>query len=101
MPAKNKLRGNRFERELVGVIREAGLEVKRARGSDGRSLGLAETVDLLIGGEIRVQAKVRKKLPKYLEVKEDEFDIVVFKEDRGKRLALIPLDKLLGLLRRE
>ena len=62
MPNKNKQKGNRFEREVVKMCEQADIPAKRSWGSDGRSLGMHEEVDVLIDSDIRVQAKVRKKI---------------------------------------
>ena len=52
-------------------------------GSNGRALGCHEEVDILIDDDIKVQAKVRKALPKWIKPSEHT-DIQVIKEDRGK-----------------
>ena len=43
-----KQKGNRIERECVNIAKESGIEAKRAWGSDGRSLGWTEEVDVEI-----------------------------------------------------
>lgn len=96
MPSKNSRRGSNFEREIVNIARAAGFRAERAYGSNGRALGESEQVDVLIGN-LRVQAKRRKKLAEYLQIP-DGADCVVFKQDRKAPLALIPLDALLVLL---
>ena len=60
-------------------------EVKavRAWGSNGKAFGHHEEVDILIDDDIKVQAKVRKALPKWIKPTEP-VDIQVIKEDRGK-----------------
>jgi Holliday junction resolvase len=97
MPSKNARRGSNFEREIVNKAREQGFRAERAYGSNGRALGESEEVDLLIN-KFRVQAKRRKKLASYLQIPEGA-DGVVFKQDRGPTLALIPLETLLELLK--
>ena len=52
VPSKSKAKGNRFEREVVKLAKEYGLESKRAWGSDGRSLGLHPEVDITIEEEL-------------------------------------------------
>ena len=59
MPHPSKRKGDRGERMVVQAARDAGLEAVRARGSDGRSLGEAETVDVIAGGA-RIQVKTRR-----------------------------------------
>ena len=62
----------------------------RAWGSNGRSIGHHEEVDVLIDNQIRVQAKVRAKLPAYI-LPTDEVDIQVIQQDRGEPLVVIRL----------
>ena len=80
MPNRSKQKGNRRERELVKLLHDRGYTAERARGSDGRSLGLHEEVDVaatihpdLAGGKptaTRFQVKGRAKLPKWLHITE-------------------------------
>jgi hypothetical protein len=83
MPNKSKAKGNRFEREIVEAIELHEVKAVRAWGSNGKALGEHEEVDILIDNEIKVQAKVRKVLPKWIKPSE-HVDIQVIKEDRGK-----------------
>jgi Holliday junction resolvase len=88
MSHPSKQKGNRFEREIVEKAIDRGLkDAKRAWGSNGMALGEHPEVDCLIKG-YKIQAKVRKKLPKYL-IPSNEVDAVVFKQDRGEILMLI------------
>ena len=87
MAHPSKLKGNRFEREIVDKAKDTGLEAKRAWGSNGMALGEHPEVDCLIGCH-KIQAKVRKKLPAYL-IPSKEVDAVVFKQDRGEILMLV------------
>ena len=66
MPNRSKEKGNRFERYIVSLCEQADIPAKRSWGSDGRSLGLHEEVDLVIDSDIRVQAKCRRRLPAYI-----------------------------------
>ena len=43
-----KQKGNRVERECVNLAKEFGFKSQRAWGSDGRSLGWHEEVDMTI-----------------------------------------------------
>ena len=63
----------------------------RAWGSNGRSIGMHEEVDVLIDYEIRVQAKVRAKLPQYI-VPTDEVYIQVIQQDRGEPLVVMRVE---------
>ena len=87
MSHPSKQKGNRFEREIVDKAKDIGLDSKRAWGSNGMALGEHPEVDCLISG-YKIQAKVRKKLPKYL-IPSKEVDAVVFKQDRGEILVLV------------
>ena len=75
MPHPSKRKGDRGERMVVRAARDAGLEAVRARGSDGRSLGEAETVD--------VMALVRSRVG-----------------SKPQLLAVVPMSVFLALLRR-
>ena len=83
MPNKSKAKGNRFEREIVDAVELHEVKCVRAGGSNGRALGHHEEVDILIDDDIKVQAKVRKALPKWIKPSQ-EVDVQIIKEDRGK-----------------
>ena len=88
MPNKSKEKGNRFERQLVMLFESFKFKAVRAWGSNGKSLGLPEEVDILVEGETKVQAKCRKQIPKFLGMT-DNVDMVAFKEDRGETYLMI------------
>lgn len=94
MANASKQKGNRFEGELVASAKEAGFKkTRRAWGSNGRALGWHEEVDMAIQGEptdpeFKVQAKVRKTLPSYLQIPEC-CESVALKQDRGPKMVLI------------
>lgn len=96
MPSPSKTKGNAYEREIVNKARELGLHAIRAWGSDGRSLGLHEGVDLVIEG-LTVQAKRRKAIADYIRPDEN-VDMQVIREDRGESYAILRLDDLLQIL---
>lgn len=96
MPAKNKIRGNKLEYEVVNLARSLGFKAKRAWGSDGRSLGLSKEVDVLMG-ETTIQCKRRKRFPEWLR-KDKEIDWQVVREDRGEIMVLLPLNTLLEMV---
>lgn len=96
MPSKSKSKGNRFERQLVDLARIKGLVANRAWGSDGKSMGEVSEVDVKVSG-MRLQAKIRKKLPAYLKI-DDGVDAVAFRQDRGETLVLITYETLLEFL---
>ena len=99
MPNKNKQKGNRFEREVVKMCEQADIPAKRSWGSDGRSLGMHEEVDILIDSDIRVQAKVRKKIATWLQPS-NEVDLQVVKQDRGEVMVVMRFDDWLADYRR-
>jgi len=96
MSHPSKTKGNGFERELVKRARDAGLEAERAYASNGRALGEVEEVDLVVQG-CRIQAKRRKKIADFLRIPPGA-DAVVFRQDRGETLAMIPYQTLLTLI---
>ena len=93
MPNKSKAKGNRFEREIVQAVELHDIKAVRAWGSNGKAFGpeYHEEVDILIDDEIKVQAKVRKALPKWIKPSE-HVDIQVIKEDRGKMYVVQELN---------
>ena len=88
MPHPSKVKGNTYEREIVEKFQEQGIKCKRAWGSNGQSLGLHEEVDCLAEGDLRIQAKRRKKIAEWLKPSE-VVDAVVVKEDRGETYIII------------
>jgi hypothetical protein len=102
MASKSKIKGNTYERELVNYFTDKGLDSERARGSDGRSLGMAEDVDgyfklTRTGKKIKWQAKRRKTIPKWLAT--GNSDIVLVREDRGDTHVVIDLDLFMQLIK--
>jgi len=92
MPSKSKSKGNTYERELVEQLSKAGYKVKRAWGSDGRSMGLTEDVDILAKKNkktLKIQAKRRKSIPKWLAF--GNCDLVMCREDRGETIVLMKI----------
>jgi hypothetical protein len=98
MPSASKAKGNAYEREIVKRARALGLHAIRAWGSDGRSLGLHEGVDLVIEG-LTVQAKRRKAIADYIRP-DDDVDLQVIRQDRGDSYAIMRLDDLFQLLQK-
>ena len=95
MPSPSKAKGNRFEREIVNILTDQGLKAKRAWGSNGQSIGCHEEVDVLMGKDFKIQAKVRKKIASFLEPTE-HVDAVFCKRDRGPIIVIQTLEKWLG-----
>ena len=90
MANRSKAKGTGYENELVKKLEDAGFEdVKRAWGSDGRSMGEAPDVDILADG-IKIQAKRRKSIPKWLNM--GNCDVVMYREDRGITFVSMTFD---------
>ena len=102
MPNKSKAKGNRFEREIVKTCELHEIQATRSYGSDGRSLGMHSEVDVLIlggiQGNIKVQAKCRKKLASHIKPNEN-VSVQMIKEDRGQIYVVQQLDDWLLMLK--
>ena len=94
MPSKSKAKGNRFERDIVNLVKELGISAKRAWGSNGAAIGQHEEVDVLMDDDFKIQAKCRKKLAEFLNPTE-HVDAVVCKQDRGETLIIMPFKDFL------
>ena len=92
MPHPSKVKGNTYEREVVTIFKEHGIDCKRAWGSNGQSFGMHEEVDCLANRELRIQAKRRKNIAKWLKPSE-VVDAVVVREDRGESYIIIRLEE--------
>ena len=88
MAHPSKVKGNAFEREVVRLFESYDIECKRAWGSNGQALGLHEEVDCLAEGDLRIQAKRRKKIAEWLKPTE-VVDAVVVREDRGENYIIL------------
>ena len=99
MPNRSKEKGNRFERYIVSMCEQTDIPAKRSWGSDGRSLGLPEEVDVLIDSDITVQAKCRHRLPAYI-LPSPNIDMQVIKQDRGETMIVMRFDDWLVDYRR-
>lgn len=97
MASKSKAKGNRFEREIVNLAKENGLEAERAYASNGKALGLPEDVDVKIAGKA-FQCKVRKTIGDLYKPSKSNYG-QIFKEDRGELLVMIRFEDLLTLLK--
>ena len=97
MPSPSKIKGNKFERDCVKKAKEFDLEAIRAWGSDGRSLGLAEDVDMILEN-LHVQCKIRKRLAKWV-LPPKSCNIAVVREDRGETYVTISYEDFLSMLR--
>ena len=99
-----KQKGNRIERECVNLAKGYGFKSKRAWGSDGRSLGWHEEVDMIIEtnnffeGNLKFQVKGRKAIADYLKPSE-HVDGQILKEDRKEPLVVIRYKDLLNMIK--
>ena len=99
-----KQKGNRIERECVNLAKGYGFESRRAWGSDGRSLGWHEEVDMTIDIPkikklFKFQVKGRKSIADYLKPCEEVYGQIL-KEDRKEALVTIRYKDLLNLFKR-
>lgn len=98
MTAKNKRRGNDFEREVVKTAEALGLDAVRAWVSDGRSRDWPAGVDVKIS-DLAFQCKRRRQLAKYLVPDDDTFGVLTRQDGDLTAYALIRLVDLLVLIR--
>jgi hypothetical protein len=91
-------KGDRVEREVLALMREAGLEAKRVplSGSAPDYPGDLE-VELPGLGRVLVEVKARKRVG--LEAWLEGRPLLVLKPDRRPPLAVLPLEALLALIR--
>ena len=97
MVAKNKARGTYYERKCVEKAQKYDLKAERTWGSDGRSRGLHQEVDMVLEDKIYIQCKKRKKLAVHLKPIE-EIHVQFVGEDRGKDLAIMTQDYFLTMV---
>jgi hypothetical protein len=93
----SKRKGTRVERELVEQALEHGIAAERLWGSNGRSRGLPEEVDIILGGCRHLQSKARKKLPDWMGMTDKVYGVVL-DETRGPTYAMIRYTDFLELL---
>ena len=86
----SKVKGNKFERDVVNKAKEFGLKSKRAYASNGESLGLHAEVDLIIE-DYKIQAKIRKSIASYL-LPNENVDAQVIRQDRGDAYIVLRLE---------
>lgn len=107
MSHPSKVKGRTFEREVVQDFQNAGLHAERAWGSDGRSKGWHEEVDMVATSELdpskrtallRAQLKRRKKLPNILRPSEN-VDVQIVREDFGTTYVICPLPLFINLMK--
>jgi hypothetical protein len=91
-------KGGRVEREVLALLREAGLEARRVPLS-GSAPGYPGDLEVELPGlgRVVVEVKARKKVA--LEAWLEGRGLLVLKPDRRPPLAVLPLQALLGLIR--
>ena len=86
----SKVKGNKFEIDVVNKAKEFGLDSKRAYASNGESLGMHAEVDLIIK-DYKIQAKIRKSIASYL-LPNENVDAQVIRQDRGDAYIVLRLE---------
>ena len=99
MPSKSKIKGNKFERDIVNFFEAVGLSCRRAWGSDGRSMGLTEGVDGTLNEEYKWQAKCKAQISPFY-IPNEEVDFQIFKGNRTKTFATMRVETLADLINR-
>ena len=97
MSHPSKVKGNKFERDVVNKAKELGLDSKRAYASNGESLGMHAEVDLIIES-YKIQAKIRKSIASYL-LPNENVDAQVIRQDRGEAYIVLRLEDWLKQIR--
>lgn len=100
MSSPSKAKGNRAETKVVKALLAAGIaDAKRSWGSNGRSLGMHEEVDVLANG-CRVQVKARKALPALItQALTEHVDAAVLIQDRTDPVVVIRFDDFARLIK--
>tara|TARA_R110000787_G_scaffold264564_1_gene370487 strand:+ start:414 stop:794 length:381 start_codon:yes stop_codon:yes gene_type:complete len=95
MSHPSKIKGSRVEREVVDIFKEEGIKATRAWGSNGRSLGHHEEVDVYVNDlDLKIQVKARKQIAEYVIPNIDIVDLQVVKANNKPHLAVLPLKVL-------
>lgn len=108
MPNKNKLRSYAQETQIVKAFASACIKADRMWGSNGNARGYHAEVDIIIPkwwvsnncnsditGEIKLQAKKKKKLPDWLGFTE-HVDGVITSCDYGKKYIMFELNDFIN-----
>lgn len=101
MSHPSKVKGNRFEREIVEKAIAHGFEARRAWGSNGKAIGLHEEVDIEVKTKrcnIYLQAKIRARLPSYI-LPTEHVTAQVIRQDRGETYVVLRFDDYLQLIK--
>jgi hypothetical protein len=91
-------KGDRVEREVLALLKEAGLEAKRVPLS-GSAPGYPGDLEVELPGLGRVLVEVKARKRVGLEAWLEGRGLLVLKADRRPPLAVMPLEALLALIR--
>jgi hypothetical protein len=91
-------KGDRVEREVLALLREAGLEARRVPLS-GSAPGYPGDLEVELPGLGRVLVEVKARKRVALEAWLEGRGLLVLKADRRPPLAVMPLQALLALIR--
>lgn len=92
----SKRKGFQFERDVVNMARESGLDAERCWGSDGRTKGLPSKVDVIIKGDWYQCKRVKRIAAHLLPAKGIHGQIV--RQDRDEAHIVIRLQDYLDML---
>jgi hypothetical protein len=93
-----KRKGSRVEREVLALLKEAGLEARRVPLS-GSAPGYPGDLEVELPGLGRVVVEVKARKRVGLEAWLEGRGLLVLKPDRRPPLAVMPLQALLGLIK--
>lgn len=100
MSHPSKIKGNRVEREVVDIFKQENIKATRAWGSNGKSLGLHEEVDVYVNDlDLKIQVKARKQIAEYVIPDTNIVDMQVVKGNNKPHLAVLPLKVLIKYLK--
>ena len=100
MSHPSKIKGNRVEREVVDIFKQEDIKATRAWGSNGKSLGLHEEVDVYVNDlDLKIQVKARKQIAEYVIPDTNIVDMQVVKGNNKPHLAVLPLKVLIKYLK--
>lgn len=102
MSSPSKAKGNRAEVKVVKALIEAGIaDAKRSWGSNGRSFGMHEEVDVLANG-CRIQVKARKIIPALItSALTEHVDAAVLIQDRTEPVVVIRFADFARLIKQD
>ncbi len=91
-------KGNRVEREVLALMREAGLEARKVPLS-GSAPDYPGDLEVVVPGLGRVLVEVKARKRVGLEAWLEGRGLLVLKPDRRQPLAVLPLQALLALIK--